>query len=81
MELIVGASAPRVTLLQLGTAASALMLSTTHASYSDTVAVHVEGIDVSHVVVTPLATHWEKLPEQVARNSASEAAVSTIDCR
>ena len=56
-ELTVGASEARVTALHAGSVPRMSMLSTTHPSYSDTVAVQVDGIDVSQVLETPLATH------------------------
>jgi hypothetical protein len=53
-----GPSDARVTALQPGSVPMISTLSTTHASYSETVAGQVDGMDVSQVLVTPLATHW-----------------------
>ena len=57
-ELIVGASEARVTALHAGSVPRMSMLSTTHASYSDTVAGQVDGPVMLQLLVTPLATHW-----------------------
>jgi len=56
-ELIVGPSEARVTALQAGSVPRMSTLSTTHPSYSETVAVQVDGVEVSQVLETPLATH------------------------
>jgi hypothetical protein len=80
-ELTVGASDARVTALHAGSVPRMSTLSTTHPSYSDTVAVQVDAIEVSQVLETPLATHSAYSPEQIVRSSASVAAESTVDCR
>ena len=80
-ELIVGASEARVTALHAGSVPRKSTVSTTQPSYSDTVAVQVDGVDVSQVLETPLATQSAYSPEHIVRRSASVAAESTVDCR